>query len=96
MNARATIIPEGFTAGRIVNGNADLAIQQISELMSVDGIKIAGPLPEAVQAGTDFSVAAFADAGNPADAARLIAHLTSAEAGAAYEAGGLTSRLPRA
>lgn len=96
VNARATIIPEGFTAGQIVNGNADLAIQQISELMSVDGIRIAGPLPEDVQAGTDFSVAAFADAENPDDAARLIAHLTSAEAAASYEAGGLTSRLPRA
>lgn len=95
VNARATIIPEGFTAGQIVEGKADLAIQQISELMSVDGIKIVGPLPEDVQAATDFSVAAFTDAGNPAEAARLIAHLTSAKAADAYETGGLTSRLPR-
>jgi molybdate transport system substrate-binding protein len=95
VNAKATIIPEGFTARQIVEGNADLAIQQISELMSVDGIRVAGPLPEEVQSGTDFSVAAFAEAENPADAARLIAHLTSSEADAAYEAGGLTSRLAR-
>lgn len=95
VNARATIIPEGFTARQIVEGNADLAIQQISELMSVDGIKIAGPLPEDVQVDTDFSIAVFADAANPDEAAQLMEHLTSAEAAVAYEKGGLTSRLPR-
>lgn len=95
INAKATVIPEGFTAAQVVAGTADLAIQQLSELMSVDGIRIVGPLPEEVQSGTDFSVAAYADADNPVDAARLIAHLTSPEAAAAYESGGLTSRLPR-
>lgn len=93
VNAKATIIPEGFTARQIVAGHADLAIQQISELMSVDGITIAGPFPEEVQVGTDFSVALFTDADNPTDAARLVEHLTSAAAAAAYEAAGLTSRL---
>ncbi|WP_405402133.1 molybdate ABC transporter substrate-binding protein [Paracoccus sp. Ld10] len=93
INAKATIIPEGFTARQIVEGNADLAIQQISELMSVDGITIAGPLPDEVQVGTDFSVALFSDATNPTDAARLVMHLTSPDAVAAYEAAGLTSRL---
>lgn len=95
INARATIIPEGFTACQIIEGTADLAIQQLSELMSVDGIRIAGQLPEGVQAGTDFSVAAFADADNPEDAARLIAHLTSPDAARSYEDGGLTSRIAR-
>lgn len=95
INAKATIIPEGFTARQIVEGSADLAIQQISELMSVDGIQIAGPLPPEVQSGTDFSVASFAEAENPDEAIRLLHHLTSREAHEAYENGGLTSRLHR-
>ena len=95
VNAKATVIPEGFTARQIKEGNADLAIQQISELMSVDGVQIAGPLPLEVQSGTDFSVAAFAEAENPAGAICLLDHLTSPEAHKAYEDGGLTSRLNR-
>ena len=35
INARATIIPSGFTAERLVSGEADLAVQQISELKLV-------------------------------------------------------------
>jgi molybdate transport system substrate-binding protein len=37
INARAVIIPQGFTAERLVSGEADLAVQQISELKQVGG-----------------------------------------------------------
>ena len=37
INARAVIIPQGFTAERLVTGEADLAVQQISELKQVAG-----------------------------------------------------------
>lgn len=93
VNAKATIIPEGFTAREIVAGRADMAIQQISELMTVDGIEIAGPLPPELQQETRFSAALFAGVRNPA-ADRCMAFLTSQEAHDAYLAGGLSSRLP--
>ncbi|RFC62763.1 ABC transporter substrate-binding protein [Fulvimarina endophytica] len=96
VNEKATVIPEGFTARQIVEGKADLAIQQISELMSVEDVDILGPLPADVQSGTDFSVAIFADAEHAREAARLVQHLTSPEAARAYEASGLTSRLSNA
>ena len=38
VNARATIVPQGFTAERLVSGEADLAVQQISELKIGDNI----------------------------------------------------------
>ena len=41
---RATIT-SGFTAERLVSGEADLAVQQISELKQVDGIEVVGPIP---------------------------------------------------
>lgn len=36
----AVTIPAGFTAEKLVTGEADLAIQQISELLSVPGVEI--------------------------------------------------------
>lgn len=92
INARATTIPEGFTAEQLVKGNADIAVQQISELLMVEGIKVIGPLPEAVQKVTSFSGGIFSDAANPQGAAALLDSLLSAEARKAYEAFGLECR----
>jgi molybdate transport system substrate-binding protein len=44
INARANITA-GFTAERLVDGTADIAIQQLSELKQVAGAEVAGPLP---------------------------------------------------
>ena len=87
VRAKATIIPAGFTAERLVSGEADLAIQQVSELMVVDGIEIAGPFPDAVQAAMRFSAAAMT--GAPDEAAAFLATLRGAAAAAAFRAGGL-------
>ena len=91
VNTRAVTIPAGFTATKVASGEADLAIQQISELMSVEGVDIVGPFPEEVQAYTSFLAAIFTDARNPAGAARLLEALESDEAIAAYGKGGLAS-----
>jgi molybdate transport system substrate-binding protein len=55
VNARATIVASGFTAERLGTGEADIAIQQISELLVVPGIEVVGPLPPDVQASAMFS-----------------------------------------
>lgn len=93
VNARAVIIPMGFTAEKVASGEADIAIQQISELMSVDGIDIAGPFPAEIQSVSTFDAAIFADAKNPNGAAAFLAMLTSPAAAKAYADGGLVSRL---
>ena len=94
VNARAVVIPMGFTAEKVASGEADVAIQQISELMSVDGIDIAGPFPAELQTISTFDAAIFADAKNPEGAAAFLAALTSPAAAKAYADGGLVSRLP--
>ena len=48
INARAVIIPQGFTAERLVTGEADLAVQQISELKQIAGIEVVGVDPARV------------------------------------------------
>lgn len=89
VNGRATVIDTGFTALALVDGRADLAVQQLSELRYVPGARIAGPFPAAVQHYTEFSAAISASARNTADAAGLLAFLTAAEARDAYSAAGL-------
>lgn len=89
---KALTIQSGFTGERLVTGEADLAVQQVSELMSVECVDVLGPFPEPLQRPTDFSAAIFSDASDPHLAREFIAHLTSEEARAAYSAGGLTPR----
>jgi molybdate transport system substrate-binding protein len=92
VNQRALVVPSGFTAKHLLTGECDLAVQQISELMSVDGVEVVGPFPERYQMPTDFSVAIFADAEDRELAARFVTHLTSPQAAEAYDMGGLKSR----
>src|SRR5690606_26765813 len=42
VSARAIIVESGITAKAVIKGEADIAVQQVSELMLVSGIDIAG------------------------------------------------------
>ncbi|MVA27298.1 substrate-binding domain-containing protein (plasmid) [Agrobacterium vitis] len=93
INAKSIIIPAGFTGEKVISGEADIAVQQVSELMSVEGVAVIGPFPAELQVTTDFSAAIFADAQNPELAQVFLAHLTSSEAHEAYSNGGLVARF---
>lgn len=89
VKAKATIVDAGPTALALLDGRADLAIHQLSELVLVPEAKIVGPLPEAVQEYTDFSTAVGQAERTPPGTAELREFLHSAEARAAYAANGL-------
>lgn len=93
VNARAVVIPMGFTAEKVATGEAELAIQQLSELMSVPGIAVVGPLPSSLQVISPFQAAIFRDAVNKDGARAFLDMLVSPFAHDAYGRGGLTSRL---
>ncbi|MFC7738159.1 molybdate ABC transporter substrate-binding protein [Roseomonas sp. GCM10028921] len=89
IHAKATVIPAGFTAEKLTSGEADIAVQQLSELLVVPGIEIVGPFPEALQNVTHFSAAIMRGAVNRDGAERFLAMLTDERAVAAYHASGL-------
>jgi molybdate transport system substrate-binding protein len=82
-------VQDGVVADLVARGEAEVAIQQISELMQSDGVDIAGPLPDALQSITIFSAGALVDAREPQAAQALISHLTSPAAAPIYRAKGL-------
>jgi molybdate transport system substrate-binding protein len=53
INGKATIT-SGFTAERLITGEADLAVQQLSELKQVSGIEVVGPIPYELQTPVIF------------------------------------------
>jgi len=89
VNAKARIIPSGFTAALAASGEATLAVQQVSELLAVPGIEVIGRLPREVETVAVFTAAAFRDAPQADAARRLIRFLASAEMAPVLEAAGL-------
>jgi molybdate transport system substrate-binding protein len=81
--------PNGRVSTLIVNGEAEIAFQQVSELMSNPDVEVIGMLPDELQQITINSAGVTAVA-KEADAARaLIAHMTTPAALALYKTKGL-------
>lgn len=86
---KATVIPAGFTAEKLVTGEADLAVQQVSELLVVKGIEVVGKYPEELQQVSSFSAAIMASSARREAAAAFLASLHGDTAKAAYLASGV-------
>ncbi len=89
INARATVVEQGFTAERLVTGEADLAVQQLSELKQVGGIEVVGPIPHELQTPAVFSAGCIAGAKHADAAERLLRYLASPEVAPALRQSGL-------
>jgi molybdate transport system substrate-binding protein len=71
MKDKAKKIPATPVAEIVAKGEAELGLQQISELKAVSGVDIVGPLPEALQKITVFS-AGIATASKEPEAGRAL------------------------
>ena len=81
----------GSPAGAIVaRGEAEIAVQQISELIAVAGTELVGPLPAELDQVTQFSMGILAGAKEPAIAKTLTEFLRSPEAQGVIKSKGLT------
>jgi molybdate transport system substrate-binding protein len=74
------VVPEtGTPIGEIVAlGEADIGVQQISELLPVAGIEIVGALPAPLQKITTFSLGVLAAADDPRAAQALVEFIATA------------------
>ncbi len=81
--------PSGNAANLVVSGEAELAIQQEPEVMSVAGVDVVGPPPGDLNKITAYSAGVSPDAKEPNGAKALIKFLKSPEAVAVFKARGL-------
>src|SRR5882757_5588387 len=86
-----TVIPgAGVPVGAVVaRGDADIGVQQISELLPVPGIEVVGPLPAELQKLSVFSSGIFVGAKEAEVARALVTALTSAAARDVYVSKGM-------
>jgi molybdate transport system substrate-binding protein len=73
----------------VTNGDVEIAMTQISEILPYPGVELAGPLPLDIQSYTTFSAGVSANAKNAEAAASLIKFLTDPAAVTVIKAKGM-------
>jgi molybdate transport system substrate-binding protein len=81
--------PENPIGLAITNGEVELGMTQISEILPYAGAQLVGPLPADIQSVTVFTIAAAANAPQPEPAKALIRFLATPAAAAVLKAKGL-------
>lgn len=71
---RAVLVNSGLTAERVICGDAELAIQQISELRAVKGVQIVGKIPNELNCHLSFSVGIHRDSDFILEAEKIICY----------------------
>jgi molybdate transport system substrate-binding protein len=78
IRSRIVVPPPGVPVGSLVaDGTAELGFQQLSELLSLAGIAVIGPLPPSIQAVTIFSGGISAHCSEPQAARALLNYMAS-------------------
>jgi molybdate transport system substrate-binding protein len=86
--------PAGLIGNYLVSGEAEIGIQQDSELMSVLGVDIVGPLPAEIGLTTEFVFAVHTSAGDASAAKALGEFMRTPAARATMKQKGLTPASP--
>lgn len=83
------ISSKGNGVSGLINGEGDMALQLISEILPVKGVELVGKLPDELKAYMDISVAESSKAADPAAAKAFIEFVTRPEAYKIWNAKGL-------
>jgi len=81
--------PENPAAHAIANGEAEIGMTQISEILPYTGAELVGPFPKEIQLTTSFAAAVGANAQQSEAAKALIKFLTAPSAAPVFRAKGL-------
>jgi len=79
VKAKAVLVPGGLAAERVVSGEADLVLQQVSEVLSVRGVALVGMLPDAIQNYTIYAVGLSTQSATSETARSFVAALIGKE-----------------
>lgn len=88
VRAKTVLGEGGMIAEKVARGEVELALQQMTELLPVQGIRIAGPLPASLQKVTVYTAAVTTATHSAPAAARLLTFLVSDEARGVFAAKG--------
>jgi molybdate transport system substrate-binding protein len=89
VKAKAVRQPGGLIGELVAAGRAEIAIQQIPELLAVPGIELAGPLPAEIQLVTVTAAGVFSGTEQAAAARSFIEFLAATDATRVMKAKGL-------
>lgn len=89
MQAKSHLTGAGAAPASVAQGESDLVLTLISEILPEPGVELAGPLPPDFQTYLGFSAAPSPKAAGNANVASLIKFLRSHPAAAAYAAKGM-------
>jgi molybdate transport system substrate-binding protein len=79
VRAKARLGEGGSTAVKVASGEAEIAFQNVTELMDVKGARVVGLIPAELQSPIVYSGAVMAQAKNPGPAQQLLDYLASPE-----------------
>lgn len=94
VNAKAKLIQGGEVATHVADGEAEIGIHQISEILPVKGVTLVGPLPAKIQNFTVYSAGVGTSAKDGATAAAFVKFLSGPHALPIVEAKGMQPALP--
>jgi len=77
LKPKSVLVKGGLVAEKVASGEAELGMQQMSELIGVAGVTVVGPLPIEVQHYTIYSGAISVASRNPMEAAALMRFLAN-------------------
>ncbi|HEX9465765.1 MAG TPA: substrate-binding domain-containing protein [Alphaproteobacteria bacterium] len=77
---KAVLVNGGLVAEHVVNGEAEIGVHQISEILAVKGAALVGPIPGEIQNYTVYAGAIGAAAKQPEAARKLLGVFTSEQA----------------
>lgn len=89
IRAKAKVQAGGIIGEVVARGDAEIGIQQISEVLAVPGVDLVGPLPAEIQKVTVFAAAIAAGIRERSRAAALIGFLSTPSAQAIMKGKGL-------
>jgi molybdate transport system substrate-binding protein len=89
VRSKTHLIKGGLVAQHVADGEADLGIHQISEILAVPEVALVGPLPDALQSYTVYVAAISTGTEHDNAAQTLVDLLTSADGAAAIRKSGM-------